>query len=73
MLAKLEYNIPEEQEEFDIALNGWKYKLILFEFDSSLRNKLKYSSNLSNGEYSIYENLRQELRTLLNEHQVDLI
>ena len=28
MIAKLKYNLPEEQETFNDALNGWKWKAI---------------------------------------------
>ena len=73
MLAKLEYNLPEEQEEFDVAHNGWKYKLVLFEFDSSLRDKLKYNEVLTDEEFSLCEKLRKELHDLLTEQNLTLM
>ncbi len=72
MLAKLEYTLPEEQEEFDVAHNGWKYKLILNELDNNLRNKLKYTENISDEEFSIYEKIREELHNLTLEHNITI-
>ena len=38
----LEFNLPEDRDDFDLALNGWKYKSVIEEFYQSLRKLSKY-------------------------------
>lgn len=40
--ATLEFNLPEEQDEFNTACRAGDYKAALFEFDQKLRSKCKY-------------------------------
>lgn len=42
MQAELKFNLPEESRELDYALNGYKYRALLSEFDTRLRNMAKY-------------------------------
>jgi hypothetical protein len=41
MKATLEFNLPEESEEHNSAINGWKYQLILEEIFNYLRRQEK--------------------------------
>lgn len=71
MKSKLIFNLPEENEEFNLACNGWKYKSVLCEFDNFLRAKLKYE-DISDVEYEVYEKTRTHLWELINEEKLDL-
>jgi len=71
MKATLEFNLPEETEDFDIATNGWKYRSVLCDIDNFLRSKLKYGE-LSPEEDGAYEKARTELWNLINEHNIDI-
>lgn len=71
MKATLEFELPEETEDFDIATNGWKYRSVLCDIDNFLRSKLKYEELLP-GEDGAYEKTRTELWNLINEHNVDI-
>lgn len=42
MKAVLEFNLPEEQEAFELAVAAHKYRTVLTEFDQSLRDDIKY-------------------------------
>lgn len=42
MKASLTFNLPEQQEEFDMAYNGQAYYAILVELDNKLRDLHKY-------------------------------
>lgn len=42
MKAILEFNLPEDREEFELAQNGWKYKSVVDALFSWLRAKYKY-------------------------------
>lgn len=39
--AKLTFTLPEEQEEFETAANGWKYKILVGEIKEKIRRKIK--------------------------------
>lgn len=40
--SRLEFNLPEEQSEFNAAIHGMDWKLIVYDLSLFLRNKLKY-------------------------------
>jgi len=42
MKATLKFDLPEEENEFNAALKGKKLAIAVWEFDSYLRNKVKY-------------------------------
>ncbi len=73
MKAKLEFNLPQEQIEFNDCLNGNSYKSILRELDTYLRNKIKYNDDtLNNDEIGMCEKIRDTLYTLIEEHNVTI-
>jgi len=41
--GKLEFDLPEEGEEFSSAVHGGEYKAVLWELDQELRSKIKYA------------------------------
>jgi len=71
MKAILKFDLPEENEEFEIASNGWKYKSILWEFDNHLRSKIKYT-DLNDIEYDICTKIREHLWELVNRENLTL-
>jgi len=67
MRTVLEFNLPEEEEEFLLAFNGARYAIALDEMDNWLRQKVKY------GEYDDATTaLYQECRDKLTELKGDL-
>jgi hypothetical protein len=66
MKAKLEYNLPEDQEEFNHATNGFNYYMALVEMDQWLRSEYKY-----NGKEEMYE-VRNKLREIILENNVKI-
>jgi cupin superfamily acireductone dioxygenase involved in methionine salvage len=63
-LGKLEFQLPEEREEFELAQNGHKYKFALNDFDNWLRGLAKYEDK---DVVSINE-ARDKLRELVSEY-----
>ena len=57
MKAILEFNLPEDQDDFDCAKNGSKWRAVASDLDEALRSKFKYSNIKWAG----------EVRTLLHE------
>lgn len=64
----LEFNLPEEQTEFDDARKGTRTSIILFDMDNYLRSKLKYSE-LTEEQAEIYQEVRDMLTSLINEDE----
>ena len=62
----LEFNLPEENEDFQAALNGHKYKSAHYELDQLLRSEMKYKE-LSEDTYKAYKFCREELRKILEQ------
>ena len=66
MKATLEYNLPDDQEEFNHATNGFNYYMALVEMDEWLRAEYKY-----NDKEELYE-VREKLRQIILENNVKL-
>jgi len=74
MKAILEFNLPEDQPDFDLAVNGAKAQSTLWEFDQWLRAQYKYMSDeeYSEDKYETYEKCREQLREIMFENGLKL-
>jgi hypothetical protein len=71
--ATLEYNLPEEQSEFEEVINAGKYYSVLWDLDQYLRNFIKYPSDNEDPILTdTMAKVRDELWRLLEEHNLDL-
>lgn len=61
--ATLTFDLPEELPEFQTALHGIDYKIVLEVFDTNLRNRIKYTE-MPTHEKELLQTLRDELRQL---------
>jgi hypothetical protein len=69
----IEYNLPDEQDEFEEANNARKYYSVLWELDQYLRNKTKYADEHTPELFTEAMHLvRDEFWKLMNEHNLDL-
>ena len=66
MKAKLEFNLPDDSEAFNLATNGFNYYMALVEMDQWLRSEYKY-----NGKEEMYE-VREKLREIILENNVKI-
>ena len=66
MKATLQFNLPEEKDEYDFANNGLNYYLTLVEFDHWLRSEYKY-----NGNEAMYE-VREKLQEFINDNNIKI-
>jgi hypothetical protein len=62
----LEFDSIEEAEDIRDAINGHKYKYILWDLDQHCRSKMKYVE-LKENEYEVYESIRETIREFLND------
>jgi hypothetical protein len=74
----LEFDSFEEKEDAQNALNGWKYKALLWEFDQKLRSVHKYGGSLDKAgeateeERDICYRVRDVIRQMLRESNLDI-
>ncbi|NBO98742.1 MAG: hypothetical protein EBU90_01260 [Proteobacteria bacterium] len=71
--AILKFNLPEEQEEFEMALNATKYCVVLHNIDQTLRNKIKYADENATDEYiNTLQMIRDELWMFIEENDISI-
>lgn len=75
----LEFDGVEEQDDARTALDGYKWKLAMWDLDQLLRSTTKYDVSLlknneqaSEAEYEIAERLREEIRDILENYNLNL-
>ena len=73
MKAILEFNLPEEQEQFEEASNGWKWSHAMWQLDQFLRTKVKYASDDAHEEaINAFQEAREQLHRILNEQNLEM-
>lgn len=65
MEAILKFNLPEENDEFNSAINGSAYSSIVWELKQYLRSQLKYE-NLSSDADEALEKVKEKIFELEN-------
>ena len=45
MKATLEFNLPKDQEEFNVAVKAMDWALLAWDIDQFIRNKIKYEQD----------------------------
>lgn len=73
MKATLEFNLPEDQQDFQMAVNATKFWSVLYELDQELRSKTKYApDDLPQDKYDAYQEVRDRMYELMNEYNISL-
>lgn len=68
----LEFNTDEEREDMESAINGWKWKMLVWDLDQHLRSELKYNNELKSQAYEAVEKIREKLHELKSESGLSL-
>jgi hypothetical protein len=73
----IEFDTFEEAEEIRSALDGYKWKIAMWDLDQKLRSITKYGESLIQDEASEIEQeiasaMRDELRSILNSYNLNL-
>jgi hypothetical protein len=71
MKAKLTFNLPHEEEEFNDAINGNAYKAVIWELDQYLRSELKHSE-LPEDVHDKVLQIREELHEIIQDHSISM-
>jgi len=64
--AILEFNLPDEQSEFENAANGSKWKSLVWSLDQDIRDEIKYRDKVE------LQPIRDKLYELLEEYNLRL-
>ena len=64
----LEYDFNEERDDMESAINGWKWKMVVWDLDQHLRSELKYNEKITGDVYIALEKLRDKLHQFKNEY-----
>jgi hypothetical protein len=69
----------DETKEAETALNGWKWKLAMYDLDQILRSTVKHNVSILNknqqatdAEINVADKIREELREILQQYNLNL-
>ena len=71
MKAILEFNLPEDKVDFNLAVKGSDWWHVCWKMDQHLRTKIRYDESISEHTREVYEELREELRQIMLDNNVD--
>ena len=67
MKAILEFNLPEDNEDFDVASRAMSWTLLAWDIDQMIRSLLKYHPDeYKTGEQAL-EHVREEIYNIMEE------
>lgn len=69
--AILEFNLPEEQEQFEVATKGQELYFTVLDIDGWLRDQIKYGSG-DELDIETLDVVRKELHVFMEMHDVNL-
>jgi hypothetical protein len=73
MKAILEFNLPDDKQEYDLANNALNFWHVLWELDNELRANTKYApDDMSDDDYDAYQAIRDKLHELMSDNNVSL-
>jgi hypothetical protein len=73
MKAILEFNLPEDQTEYQMVNDASKMFSVIWDMKQWLRSQTKYApDSMSDDTYKAFEECREKLNELLVDNQVNL-
>jgi hypothetical protein len=73
MKAVLEFNLPEDQTDFEFATQGNKWWSVAWNMDQWLRSQIKYTPDgITDDELEAFEECREKLRELIGDYNLNL-
>ena len=71
MKAKLEFDLPEERVEFDVAVIGSNWSFVVWKLDQELRGKIKYSEDITEEQREIYQEVRDKIHGFMDHYKLN--
>jgi hypothetical protein len=72
MKGILEFDLRDDQNEFETAINADRYKSLIRELDQYLRSEIRYNDKLSNDTCKAFELVRDKIREELIENNISI-
>lgn len=73
MKAILEFNLPDDEQEYNLANNAMNFWNVLWELDQELRANTKYApDDMTDDDYDAYQKIRETLHELMRDNNVSL-
>ena len=73
MKATLKFKLPEDYEEYRLAIDATSMHYCLFSLDQWLRGFIKYPpDDMSEEKYATYQEVRDKLHELIADQNIDL-
>lgn len=69
MEANFKFNLPEDQEDYEMFINANMYYNVIHEFKQYLRRQLKYEE-LKEGEAEVFEKVSDEFYQILSNNGI---
>jgi hypothetical protein len=70
MIARLEFTLPDDQHQFQCAVNAEKWRSIVWELDQSLRDLIKYSDHKNPLDIPTIIDVREMIRDKMNDENL---
>ena len=68
----LKFDSNEEADDARTALDGYKWKLAMWDLDQHLRSELKYNEGISGETDAAYDAVREKIREILESYNLNL-
>lgn len=68
----LKFYLPENQDEFETAINGYKWKFAMWDLDQWLKSQIKYRDDFKENEYETLEKCREMLYEKLSDYGLNM-
>lgn len=72
MKAKLEFDLPEDENNFRNAIDGHKWRFVVWQLDTHLRKELKYNEALPEDSRKALSETRDMLHKLIIQDNLEL-
>jgi hypothetical protein len=71
MKATLEFTLPEDQNDYEVAIQAQRVQAFLYDFSQQLRSWYKYHHDFKDADDALGQ-IRDEFYKLSNEHSINL-
>ena len=71
MKAILEFDLPEDNFEFQCAINGIALRRSICDFQEYMRQMYKYNERISDDEKKMIQHLREQFQEILEDNGVN--
>jgi hypothetical protein len=72
MKGILEFDLRDDQKEFETACNAGKYKDLIWDLDQYLRSEIKYNEKLSVDTINAFQHIRDKISQELLENNISI-